>query len=244
MKEVLILEDKSETRKVLAGLVKEVRSDAVIYEAADEKTAYDIAMKRTIDLFLVDIILHPQQHDDVSGGKFAQNIRKVDKYLFTPILIITSMYDPKMCMYSSVHCYQFIEKPFDFEKVKQTIQEAIRYETVQEKDRSLMFRTEGMLEMIAVSEIVYVESVNHRLEIVTTSGRIEIPYKTCNSLLKELDSDNFVLCKHGVIVNLEFVKKVDTVNRYILLTDDFGSLEIGPILKNDFIKKMKARGII
>lgn len=29
MKEVLILEDKSETRKVLAGLVKEVRSDAV-----------------------------------------------------------------------------------------------------------------------------------------------------------------------------------------------------------------------
>ena len=117
MKEVLILEDKSETRKVLAGLVKEVHSDAVIYEAADEKTAYDIAMKRTIDLFLVDIILHPQQHDDVSGGEFAQNIRKVDKYLFTPILIITSMYDPKMCMYSSVHCYQFIEKPFDFEKV-------------------------------------------------------------------------------------------------------------------------------
>ena len=233
MKEVLILEDKSETRKVLAGLVKEVHSDAVIYEAADEKTAYDIAMKRTIDLFLVDIILHPQQHDDVSGGEFAQNIRKVDKYLFTPILIITSMYDPKMCMYSSVHCYQFIEKPFDFEKVKQTIQEAIRYETVQEKDRSLMFRTEGMLEMIAVSEIVYVESVNHRLE-----------YKTCNSLLKELDSDNFVLCKRGVIVNLEFVKKVDTVNRYILLADDFGSLEIGPILKNDFIKKMKARGII
>lgn len=51
MKEVLILEDKSETRKVLAGLVKEVHSDAVIYEAADEKTAYDIAMKRTIDLF-------------------------------------------------------------------------------------------------------------------------------------------------------------------------------------------------
>ena len=46
MKEVLILEDKSETRKVLAGLVKEVHSDAVIYEAADEKTAYDIAMKR------------------------------------------------------------------------------------------------------------------------------------------------------------------------------------------------------
>lgn len=27
MKEVLILEDKSETRKVLAGLVKEVRSE-------------------------------------------------------------------------------------------------------------------------------------------------------------------------------------------------------------------------
>lgn len=98
MKEVLILEDKSETRKVLAGLVKEVRSDAVIYEAADEKTAYDIAMKRTIDLFLVDIILHPQQHDDVSGGEFAQNIRKVDKYLFISVfvLIFSSIFAKKL----------------------------------------------------------------------------------------------------------------------------------------------------
>ena len=64
MKEVLILEDKSETRKVLAGLVKEVHSDAVIYEAADEKTAYDIAMKRTIDLFLVCLLYTSDAADE------------------------------------------------------------------------------------------------------------------------------------------------------------------------------------
>lgn len=115
MKEVLILEDKSETRKVLAGLVKEVHSDAVIYEAADEKTAYDIAMKRTIDLFLVDIILHPQQHDDVSGGEFAQNIRKVDKYLFifSFASILSSIEDSKEAIAICVSMSGFLTSIFE-----------------------------------------------------------------------------------------------------------------------------------
>ena len=137
MKEVLILEDKEEARKALAHLVKEVETSAVIYEAAGEEEAYAIAMKHTIDLFLVVIILHPQTMSDQSGADFAQEIRAVEKYLFTPIIIITSLYDPKMCMYSSIHCYRFIEKPFDPEKVKETIREAIKYHTVNTKKKNI-----------------------------------------------------------------------------------------------------------
>lgn len=243
MKEVLILEDKEETRMMLAYLVKEVQADAIVYEASDEKEAYDIAMKKTIDLFLVDLILHPDEKADVSGGDFAQNMRNVEKYFFTPIIIITSMYDPKMCMYSSVHCYQFIEKPFDSEKVKKTIGEAIRYCTKRQKDSPLLFRTDGVLEMATVGEIVYIESVEHKLIIHTTEEKFEIPYKTCNRVLTELDCDDFTLCRRGTIVNLEYIRKVDPVNRYIYLADKMGVLEIGPILKKNFMKTIKQRGI-
>lgn len=243
MKEVLILEDKEETRKTLALLVKEVQADVVIYEAAEEKTAYEIAMKRSIDLFLVDIILHPQMQDDVSGGDFAKNIRTVQKYLFTPIVIITSMYDPKMCMYSSIHCYKFIEKPFDLKKVKQTIQEAIRYHTEDKKNRVVIFRADGMLDMVIVQEIIFIESVEHKLCITTVSGKINVPYKTCNKILDELGCDDFVQCRRGVIVNLSYIEKVDPVNRFIYLRESKEVIEIGPILKKLFIKKVMERGI-
>lgn len=243
MKEVLILEDKEETRKMLAYLVKAVEPDASVYEASDEKEAYEIVMKRTIDLFLVDIILHPEEKGDVSSGHFARNIRSVDKYLFTPIIIITSMYDPKMYMYSTVHCYKFIEKPFDMEKVKKTIGEAIRYRTERKKDSPAIFRVDGVLEMAIIGEIVYIESTDHKLTVRTTKEEFEIPYKTCNRVLEELDCDDFTLCKRGIIVNLEYVRKVDPVNRFVHLSDKFGTLEIGPILKKEFMKKVRERGI-
>ncbi len=57
MKEVLILEDKEESRRGLEELVKQVQADAEVYAVSSEDEAYAIAMKRTIDLFLVDIIL-------------------------------------------------------------------------------------------------------------------------------------------------------------------------------------------
>lgn len=243
MKEVLILEDKEEARMMLAYLVKEVQPNAIVYEASDEKEAYDIAMKKTMDLFLVDLILHPEEKSDVSGGDFARNIRSVDKYLFTPIIIITSMYDPKMCMYSSVHCYKFIEKPFDVEKVKKTIGEAIRYRTERKKDSPALFRADGVLEMAIIGEIVYIESIDKKLSIRTTKEKFEVPYKTCNRLLEELDCDGFTLCKRGIIVNLEYVRKVDSVNRFVHLADGMGTLEIGPIFKREFMKKVKERGI-
>ncbi len=243
VKEVLILEDKEEARKLLVQLVKEVRPDAVIYEASDEKMAYAIAMEKAVDLFLVDLILHPEQRCDVSGGDFAQTIRTVEKYLFTPIIIITSMYDPKMFMYSSVHCYRFIEKPFDPEKVKQIIGEAIRYRTEKKKDRVAIFCADGMLEMVVVGDIIFIESIDHKLNITTTSEKLQVSYKTCSKMLEELDCDDMVQCKRGVIVNLEHVRKVDPVNRYVYLRGSEAVLEIGPIMKKEFMRKVMAKGI-
>ncbi len=243
MKEILILEDKKETRELLVRMVKKTQMDVRVYEMADEKEAYSIALRKNIDLFLIDLILHPEEKGDVSGGEFAQNIRGIDKYLFTPIIIITSMYDPKLCMYSSVHCYEFIEKPFDIDRVTKTIEKAIRYNTPQKKDKLALFRVDGMLETAVVGEIICIKSVHHKLVIKTIKNKFEVPYKTCSQLLEELDCDEFVLCRRGTIVNLDYIQAVDPVNRFIHLKDRMGILEIGPVHKKGFIKKIKERSI-
>ena len=238
MKEVLILEDKEESRRILEELVKQVQPDADVYAVSSEDEAYAIAMKRTIDLFLVDIILHPETMGDQSGADFAQNLRTIEKYLFTPIIVITSLYDPKIYMYSAVHCYRFIEKPFDAKKVRETIQEAIKYRTVDEKKRNIIFHVDGLLQMVAVDEIIYIESRKHKLYIKTAEECLYVPYKSCKSMLEELDNDNFVKCNRGTIVNMSYVKKVDSVNRFIYLKGIQDVLEIGPIMKKAFMDKV------
>lgn len=156
----------------------------------------------------------------------------------TPIIIITSLYDPKMCMYSSIHCYRFIEKPFDPEKVKETIREAIKYHTVNTKKKNIYFHVDGLLEMVALDEIMYIESKDHKLHITTKRECFCVPYKSCKAMLEELDSDDFIKCNRGTIVNLSYIKTVDTVNRMIHLRESDRVLEIGPVMKKSFMSRI------
>lgn len=57
-------------------------------------------------------------------------------------------------------------------------------------------------------------------------------------MLEELDNDNFVKCNRGTIVNMSYVKKVDSVNRFIYLKGIQDVLEIGPIMKKAFMDKV------
>ncbi|MCI8363346.1 MAG: response regulator transcription factor [Eubacterium sp.] len=238
MKEILILEDKKAARDALIQIVKEVDPNAVIYAFAGEEEAYAAVMKRSIDLFLVDIILHPEIMGDQSGAYFAQNIRTIEKYRFTPIVILTSLYDPKMHMYASVHCYRFIEKPFDREKVRQTVWEAMKYHTPDKRDQNIIFHMDGLLQMIPVREIVYIQSREHVLNITTIDDNFTIPNKSCKVMLEELDCEDFTKCNRGTIVNLSYIKKVDSVNRYIYLKGSSDVLQIGSIMKKSFMDKL------
>lgn len=236
MKKVLILEDKPEELAVLSRMVKEVEPDAKVYEVMNEDDAYAIAMKQNIDLFMLDIILHPEKTGDQAGAEFAFNIRKVEKYLFTPILMITSLYDPKMQMYSKVHCYRFIEKPFDYDKVKKTIAEAIRFETKGAEDRNVIFHSDGLIQMVPIKDLIYIECRERRLYVKTIDDYFSVSYISCKRMLEEIDCADFTQCNRSTIVNLNYVNLIDPVNRYIHLKNCKDVLEIGPIMKKTFLE--------
>lgn len=79
MARVLIMEDKKESRDLLVRMVEEIDAGAKVYAVDNEDAAYVVAMKRTIDVFLVDIILHQEKTGDQSGAVFARNIRSIEK---------------------------------------------------------------------------------------------------------------------------------------------------------------------
>ena len=136
------------------------------------------------------------------------------------------------CAYEKLHCYNFVEKPFDTDKVRQMVAHCLKFPGFQEEDKTLYFRKDGIVLAVDRSDIVYAESVNHIMYIHTRrSDTLEIPYLTLKRLLDEADSPDIIQCSRSAIINKRFVHNVDMTNRIIQLRDNYGRVEIGLMYK-------------
>ena len=234
LKKILILEDNRAALEHLAGIVREVNTKNVVYSFDNIKDAYQCAMERTIDLFLVDIILDTRHPGDASGLRFVENIRRVEHYNFTPIIFVTSLEDARSYTYEKLHCYSFIEKPFDVDGAKRIVEQCLRFPGNNKNTKTLYFRKDGIILAVDREDIVYAESMGHVMHIHTKQGDIlKISYITIKKLLEDIDSENIIQCSRNTVINTRYVQNVDIPNRIIQLKDDFGKVEIGVLFKKN-----------
>ena len=147
------------------------------------------------------------------------------------------MYDQKLVTYEELHCYSFIEKPFDKDRLKGLIEEALAFPGTDSGTKTLKFRKDGIILAVERARIVYVESINHILNIHTTNDVMRIPYKTIKDFLEEVDSNDFLQCSRSIVVNRRYVHNVDLVNRVIQFQEGMGRVGIGIMYKNQ-VKEM------
>ena len=236
-KNILIVEDKEVHRVALCKIVTSLSKDIVVYEAEDMRAAYHISMNEHIHLFLLDIILSPQMQGDTKGLDFAREIRKVKKYHFTPIIFITSLEDPKFYTYSHLHCWRYIEKPYDPQMVKETILEALEVPVEDDKERSVFFRKDGIIYAVKVKDIIYIENKRRKIIIHYKDEVLEIPYKTCEEIMKDLDSEFFVKCNRNTIINISYITQIDFQNHYIKLKCIEELIDIGISMRKNLKKQ-------
>ena len=235
-KAILIIEDDAEQLDMLKQLVMAVGANAEIYTADNVTSAYRILMEKTIDVFLADIILDTTKPGDTAGIRLVEKIRKIPKYMFTPVIFITSLEDPAMYAYTDLNCMGYIEKPFAPEQVVKLVVKALNYTTEREKEISLTFRKDGILYPVKLKEIVYMESLNHIMYIHLLDGSVlEIPYKTCKQVMQETDTNCLMQCNRSTLVNKEYVLSIDAPNRFLTLKDDLGMLDIGITYKKKIL---------
>lgn len=238
MKRILIIEDHKNTLEWLAQIVKEVDGDNEIFAVDNVTDAYEYAMTEKIDLFLVDIILDAKQMSDASGMTFVRNIREVKRYAFTPIIFISALADPEFYAYRHLHCYGYIEKPFDVDYVKELVMKALEFRESASPEEKIYFRQEGTIYSLDKTEIVYAESINHIIYVHMSDGSTNnIRYKTIKSFVKELDSPRMIQCSRSTIVNKEYIKNVDGANNIIQLKGGHGELDIG-VTFIEYIRKL------
>lgn len=234
MQKILIVEDNEAHMDALRKIAEDLHRDVQIYCADNAGDAYRIALEQHIHLFLIDIILYASKSGDVSGLNFAKEVRGISKYKFTPMIFITSLEDPQLYAYSQLHCFGYIEKPFSIRQVQNTILSALEFPVAKEEDCHVYFRKEGIVYSVCLKDIVYIEISRRKIIIHCKGDSLEIPYITCDEILKELDSDLFIQCSRYCIVNKNYIEQIDYPNRFLKLRYVEEPIEIGVVMKKAF----------
>lgn len=234
MKKILVLEDNQVTKEYVTSLIQEVDIKNMVFACSDIKDAYQYALEKDIDLFIIDIILNTSSPGDTSGLKFVDSIRRIAKYAYVPVIFVTSLEDAKLYTYEKLHCYSFIEKPFDPNKLKYLVKQCLSFPSVEQKRKTMYFRKDGIILAVDREDIVYAECINHVLNIHTIRGDVlSIPYFTLKKFLLDIDSKEFIQCSRSVIVNKSYIINVDITNRIIQLRNQMGTVEIGIMYKKE-----------
>ena len=241
-KTVLIIEDNKTQLEMLKKLVLEVNAEAVVYTASEVKAAYQIMMEKIIDAFLVDIILDVTKPGDTSGIKLVEKIRTIPQYMFAPVIFITSLEDTTRYTYTDLNCLGYVEKPFSPDRVKQLIKRALYFSTEKETEKEAVhcFRKEGILYPIKIKNIIYIESINHIVNIyLSEGGALTIPYRPCKQLLDDLNASVLIQCSRKAIINKDNKENIDLTNRYIALRGIQTPVEIGITYKRKMLMEYK-----
>ncbi len=239
IQKILIIEDNKIHMDTLKKIIEDLSGDLQIYCASNVKDAYQIALEEHIHLFIVDIILNVKKPGDISGLNFAREIREISKYKFTPLVFITSLEDPKLYSYSRLHCFSYIEKPFSVSRVCDTVSNALEFPLNENTQKCIYFRKDRIVYSVCIKDIVYIEISRRKIIIHCIHDDLEIPYITCEEILRELDSNSFIQCSRYCIVNRKYIEQIDYTNRYIKLKNIENPIEIGVIMKKTFRYRME-----
>lgn len=240
MKKVLILEENEMILMQISRLLKETEHVCSVVCFRNVKDAYEYALNKQVDLFITGVVLDTGKTDDASGFRFAKGIREIGKYLFTPIIFVTSTEDPKLYAYEKLHCFAYFEKSFDNDIFMKTVNEALKFPAIKQEPKILYFRSEGVIVAVELANMVYAESMNHIVSIHMADEKIvKIKYITLKQFVADADSDDIFQCSRNTVVNKNYIQNVDIVNRFIILRREMGRLEIGVTYKKALDEKFR-----
>lgn len=240
---VLILEDLDSPRKALVHMVEGCGTNLLIYDFPDQSSAFQCAMENQIDLFLVDIVLKPQEPNDFSGIRFAMSIRQHARYTSAEIVFVTSLAGLEAQMLQSVHCFDYIEKPISKRRVQKVVREALhKINNLPREDEMVFLRKDRVTYPVLTSQVVYVESHRKILYVYTEHEMIDVPNLSLRKFLEKIQTQNFLSPTRGIAINRRHIEYVDVINRFVKMRGNEAMINIGGRSKDKFMNELLLYG--
>lgn len=195
---IAICDDEEKYRITLKTILDKLLAniDYNIDTFDDGNNLYEAFSGTTYDLVFLDI-----EMPAVDGITLAKKIRSRSENVF--IVFLTSHIEYALEGYE-VNALRYLTKPVDIEKLK----EVIRY--VQEKQgssRQIIIKEDGEEILIDINDVIYMESMNQNVRIVTAKGEHVIRYNI-GDFEDHLKNDGFFRIHRGYLISLSKVKKL------------------------------------
>lgn len=241
MYRIMLVEDDLVQRNILKTMLNELDFHLEIYEASKELDALTIAKDVTIDFFIIDI-----QLENSSGLSLALNLRKIPKYEFSWVVFLTTHIEYITEAFKKVHCYDYILKPYDKEKVLDMVNRIICHNTKQtiKKERQyVIFNLKNELSIkIYIDEIIFLEvsgrtCIVHTLKFKYTVNRISL-----KKALLLINCDYIIQSHKSFAVNINYINKISKIDNKLheLYFENYKeSALLGYKYKNSILDKFK-----
>ena len=195
---IAICDDEERYRIELKTILNKllINADLNIDTFDDGNILADAFAASPYDLVFLDI-----EMPAVDGITLAKKIRSRSENVF--IVFLTSHIEYALEGYE-VNALRYLTKPVDIEKLK----EVIRY--VQEKQgssRQIIIKEDGEEILIDINDVIYMESMNQNVRIVTSKGEHVIRYNI-GDFEEQLKNDGFFRIHRGYLISLSKVKKL------------------------------------
>lgn len=224
----LILEDDIVQQNALCAMLAEEFPDMKILKAATYSEALAMIKTECIHLFLLDIRLKEANpaHTGIALGKY---IRSLPAHRFTPILFLTALTDEISAAVNSIHCYNYLVKPFLREEFISAIRELSASPMMQEHYIELT-DINGVVLRLEPARLSYVTTKNKVLQLHTS----DVIYRSRACTLSKLAAmlpKRFVRCHKSYIVNCDMVENYDKTARYLVLAATGARIPVGKEFK-------------
>ena len=227
MYKILIVEDDRNQREFLVDLAKKTNSEPQVIGCGSYERAYSLAMKDTFSVFFIDV--------EIIGGngfQLARELRKDKRYEFSPMVFITGKPDLELSAFRELHCYAYIHKPYSTKEITEVfetlVQNYLRIRQPEKEFFDMEFR--GVRQRVNMGDILFVESRNRRLVLVTRFEEIKYKYMSLKKAGEQL-GDSFVQVHQAFVVNRDYIVKIDLAEQQIHLSSTKLTVPIGSSYK-------------
>jgi len=218
----LIVEDEPLARQTLREFAAEIEWLALVGEAADGRTAVDLINALQPDLILLDV-----QIPEMSG------LEVLNLAEHQPAVIFTTAYDKYAVNAFELEAFDYILKPFGrarfqtaIERVRRRLEEKFSEETQheqlarampkKEKLTRLFVRSRDSIVPLKIDDISRFEADDDYVKVYA-GNRFYLIHQTLSEIELRLDASRFCRVHRSIIVNLEFVERVESQDRRLLI---------------------------
>lgn len=227
----LIVDDEPISRRRLRRLLALEPDCDVLGECENGREAVDALAREPVDILYLDVHM-----PEMDGFEVVQAISKA-----RPLIIFTSAYDEYALKAFEVHAFDYLLKPFDRRRFRESLQRAraqiSRTKPAISNDRILTLfeslatarnapdriavRNNGRVIFLKLTEIDWIEAADNY--VCLHSGKeTHVLRETMNELEARLDPARFIRVHRSAIVNLDCIRELQPWFRgdyKVMLTD-------------------------